>query len=98
MADDQFVRRRLSVSAKATTQHLSRGRGAAPDPLVRLSVNLGPDVASELKQYASRKGVSVTEAVRRAITVLAFVENAQARGASLHIEEHGTLKEVLFLG
>jgi hypothetical protein len=65
---------------------------------VRLSVNLSPEVADDLKGYASRKGISVTEAVRRAITVLTFVEEAQARGASLHLEENGALKEVLILG
>jgi hypothetical protein len=65
---------------------------------VRLSVNLTQEVADELKEYASRKGVSVTEAVRRAITVLTFVDNAQNRGASVHLEEGGALKEVLFLG
>jgi hypothetical protein len=67
------------------------------DPQVRLSVNLNPDVADELKAYAKRKGVSITEAVRRAITILAFVDDAQRRGASLNVEENGTLKEVLFL-
>jgi Ribbon-helix-helix protein, copG family len=86
------------VSTQGSTEHLSRGRGAVPDPLVRLSVNLSSEVADELKEYAGRKGVSVTEAVRRAITVLTFIENARVRGASLHIEENGTLKEVLFLG
>jgi hypothetical protein len=65
---------------------------------VRLSVNLSPDVANVLKLYASRKGISVTEAVRRAITVLTFIDDAQSRGASLHIEEGGALKEILLLG
>jgi hypothetical protein len=86
------------VGTKAKTEHLRRGRDAPADPLVRLSVNLGPEVADELKQYASRKGISLTEAVRRAITVLTFVDNAQSRGASLHIEEGGALKEILLLG
>lgn len=86
------------MTAKGQTEHPQRGRDAPTDPLVRLSVNLSPEVADELKQYASRKGVSITEAVRRAITVLTFVENAQSRGASLHLEEGGALKEVLFLG
>lgn len=86
------------MTAKGRTEHPTRGRGAAPESPVRLSVNLSPDVADELKGYASRKGVSITEAIRRAITVLAFVEDAQARGASLHLEEEGVLKEVLFLG
>jgi hypothetical protein len=66
------------------------------DP-VRLSVNLSPVVFGELKDYADRKGVSVTEAVRRAISVLKYVDDAQGRGASLNIEEDGKLKEVQFM-
>ena len=65
--------------------------------LVRLSVNLSPAAFDELKGYADRKGVSVTEAVRRAVSVLKYVDDAQGRGASLNIEEHGTLKEVQFM-
>ncbi len=86
------------MTAKGRTEHLPRGRDAQADQLVRLSVNLSPEVADELKQYASRKGISVTEAVRRAITILTFVDQAQSRGASLHIEEGGVLKEILLLG
>lgn len=86
------------ASKARTEEHPQRGRDAQTDPLVRLSVNLSPDVADALKQYASRKGISITEAVRRAITVLMFVENAQSRGASLHLEEGGALKEILLLG
>jgi Ribbon-helix-helix protein, copG family len=71
--------------------------GAASDQLVRLSVNLSPEVADQVKAYAGRKGVSVTEAVRRAIAILAFVDDAQSRGASLNIDEGGALKEILFL-
>jgi len=67
------------------------------DQVVRLSVNLTPQVADEIKGYADRKGISITEAVRRAISVLAFVDGAQSRGASLNVEEGGSLKEVLFL-
>jgi hypothetical protein len=65
--------------------------------LVRLSVNLSPAVFNELKGYADRKGVSVTEAVRRAISVLKYVDDAQDRGATLNIEEHGNLKEIQFM-
>ncbi len=96
--EDQTDRTRRSTALAHDAQ---RGGGAAsegvPDRLVRLSVNLGPEVADQLKEYASRKGVSVTEAVRRAIAVLAFVDDAQNRGASLNLEEGGALKEVLFL-
>lgn len=85
------------MSSKGRLEHLNAGRGAPADPHVRLSVNLNPEVAHEIKQYAGRKGISITEAVRRAITVLAFVDSAQSRGASLHLEEGGALKEILFL-
>ena len=85
------------MTSKGRIEHPKRGRGATSDPLVRLSVNLSPDLADELKQYAGHKGISITEAIRRAITVLAFVDSAQSRGASLHLEEGGVLKEILFL-
>jgi hypothetical protein len=65
--------------------------------LVRLSVNLSPAVFDEVKSYADHKGVSVTEAVRRAISVLKYVSEAQDRGASLNIEENGSLKEIQFM-
>ena len=73
------------------------GDAAPPGRLVRLAVNLGPEAADVLKEYASRKGISVTEAVRRAIAVLAFVDEAQRRGASINVEEDGVLKEVMFM-
>lgn len=78
----------------------NRGDAAAddkPDRLVRLAVNLGPEAADVLKQYAGRKGISVTEAVRRAIAVLAFVDETQRRGASINVEDESGLKEVMFL-
>ncbi len=85
-----------------TSQGRARDSGPAqseegPDQLVRLSVNLSPAVAAVLKSYAGRKGISVTEAVRRAISILKYIDDAQERGASLNVEEAGALKEVQFL-
>jgi hypothetical protein len=70
---------------------------AEPGRPVRLAVNLSAETGDVLKEYASRKGVSVTEAVRRAIAVLAFVDETQRRSGTVHVEENGTLKEVVFL-
>jgi len=86
-------------TTKESSTQLAGGSSAAAaaDPQIRLSVNLNAEVADELKAYAKRKGVSITEAVRRAITVLTFVDETQRRGASLNVDEDGTLKEVLFL-
>ena len=86
-------------TAKGSSAQLAAGSSTAgaDEPQVRLSVNLNPEVADELKAYAKRKGVSITEAVRRAVTLLAFVDETQRRGAVLNVEEDGALKEVLFL-
>lgn len=83
-----------------------RGSGAPPTAevvpetapeTVRLSINLSPAVADTVRSYSKRKGVSVTEAVRRAISMLAYIDAAQDRGASINLSENGTLKEVQFL-
>ena len=87
---------KISQDGRPTGRSRERPTGAS-DALVRLSVNLGPETADVLKEYAARKGISVTEAVRRAIGILKFVDDAQERGASLNVEEAGTVKEVLFL-
>jgi hypothetical protein len=61
--------------------------------LIRLSVNLSPEVFGELKSYANRKGITVTEAVRHAISDLKFVDEAENR---LYIEEDGKLHKIIF--
>ena len=97
--DNQADQTEGSDTARAGSPEVggAASRDDAGERLVRLSVNLGPEVADQLKEYAGRKGVSVTEAVRRAIAVLAFVDSAQTRGASLDLNEGGSSKEVLFL-
>jgi hypothetical protein len=70
-------------------------------PVVRLSVNLAPDVADVLKFWKGRKGISITEAVRRAIAVWNFVENERDKGNRIAILEPGRdgdrVKEMVFL-
>jgi hypothetical protein len=83
-----------------TSQGRTHDPGTGPssqDAIVRLSVNLSPLAADTLKEYAGRKGISVTEAVRRAISILSYIDKAQERGASLNVEEAGAMKEIQFL-
>jgi hypothetical protein len=89
----------MSEAAPATPEAFSQ---AAPQneiaDTVRLSINLAPAVAENLRSYSRRKGVSVTEAVRRAIGTLMYIDAAQARGASIHVkEDNNNLREVQFL-
>jgi hypothetical protein len=84
------------------TAHDQQDSRAAPrqgdnQDVVRLSVNVSPLVADTIKSIAKRNGISITEAIRRAISVLAYIDSAQSRGASLNIQEDGILKEVHFV-
>ena len=90
----------MRAAPNQQNQHDSAGDagGTAPGAeTVRLSINISPAVADTLKSVAKRNGWTNTEAVRRAISILAFVDSANRRGASLNIHEDGVLKEVLFV-
>lgn len=66
--------------------------------LVRLNVNLNRETADALKAIADKEKISLTEAVRRAIAVLKFVEEEQARGRRIQtMEQDGKDKRELIL-
>lgn len=65
---------------------------------VRLSVNLSHETADTFKTLAERKGLSFTEAIRRAITIWKFVEDQLSQGHELAVvEADGTPRKVLIL-
>lgn len=68
-----------------------------PPDVVRLSVNLAPDVANALRDAARQDGFSVTEGIRRAISLLVFFGDVYRRGATVHVQErNGSEREVRF--
>ena len=70
----------------------------SPQPeSVRLSVNLSPKVADDLKSYAGRKEITVTEAVRRAVAYLAFFDEIAASGGTVTVTEGGKVRDIQFL-
>lgn len=54
---------------------------------VKVSVNLSPDDVETLKEISGKRGITMTEALRRAIALEKFVYNATQRGEKLLIEE-----------
>lgn len=48
--------------------------------LVRLNVNLNRETADALKSLADLRGTTVTEVVRRAVTVMRFLEDEKEAG------------------
>jgi hypothetical protein len=70
----------MSVTNDRTKEH-------ATTEVVRLSINLAPDVAAILRKWSSEKRISATEAVRRAIAVWNFVESEKSKGNRLAVIE-----------
>jgi hypothetical protein len=69
-----------------------------PDGVIRLSCNLAGDVAAVLKRWAEQKRISITESVRRAISVWNFVETEIAAGGTMFVRDvDGTFHEVVML-
>ena len=63
--------------------------------VVRLSVNLSPSVAETLRSLCTRKGVSITEGVRRAVAIWRFLEEERSCGHTLAIiERDGTTERI----
>ncbi len=56
----------------------------------RLSVNVTLDVADALRSLTKRRGITVTDGVRRAIAIWKIVEDADAKGQQVQIVDPGT--------
>jgi hypothetical protein len=64
--------------------------------VVRLSVNLTPDVANTLRELAAARGTSITDALRRAIGTEKFLQDAANRNAKILVEEPDkTVKQIV---
>ncbi len=61
----------------------TEGTKSAGQKLVRLSVNMNEETAAALKELAAERGLSYTEAVRRAISIAKFVEDELGEGRKI---------------
>lgn len=67
-----------------------------PVKVVRLSINLNPETADTLKDLAARQGLTITEAVRRAISVYSYVIEAKANNEQVQLVGNGRVRELVF--
>lgn len=51
----------------------------------RLGININDETAEFFKAYAERRGVSVTETVRRAASVLQYFDDADGKGLEVQL-------------
>lgn len=53
------------------------------DEYTRLSVNMNAETVRQLQEMVASKGISYTEAVRRAIAITAYVQGEIAKGRTI---------------
>jgi hypothetical protein len=63
----------------------------------RLSVNVAEDVAGAIDQMRTRHRWSITEVIRRAVSILKFIDEEEAHGGRVLVERDGKVREVKFL-
>lgn len=81
---------------------MAQSTGTAPDPAPetppdRLNVKLNPEAAAALQEIAQRRSISYTEAVRRAIGLLKFVEDEAQQGHRLQVSDGRRVREVVLV-
>jgi len=64
---------------------------------VRLNADLPPDVAQALVEMAKQQGVTLSEAVRRAINTESFLQKKRGSGGKVLVDEGGVIKELVFM-
>lgn len=67
--------------------------------IVRLNVNLNGATADALKKLSDERGLSLTEVVRRAISVYNFIEDERQRGHRVQTvdPEGGAVRELVLM-
>ena len=69
------------MTMHATTPAQGGRAQTTPQPVQkRLNINMNEETAAALRELAQRKQISITEAVRRAISVYKFFEDELAEG------------------
>jgi hypothetical protein len=63
----------------------------------RLNVNLNEETACALKAISRKRGVTVTETIRRAVAVLKFFEDETRAGRHVEVVRGDAVYELVFL-
>ena len=71
--------------------------GTDVKPWKRLSVNVALDVADAIQALATKNSFSITEVIRRAVSVYKFLDEEASAGNKILVERGDALLEVKFL-
>jgi len=86
------------TAASNDANDTENGRSQDKSGVARLSINLSTETADAFKELIGRKGLTLTEGIRRAIIVLQFVEDETSKGNQIAvIEQDGSIRKVVLL-
>ncbi len=74
------------------------GGPAKRERSTRLSVNINKETADTLREITGRRGISYTEAIRRAVAIYKLIEEETQKGNRIQIDDGRRTKEILLLG
>lgn len=57
--------------------------------VVKLNININDETEAALRDLAARRGITVTETVRRAVSVYKFIEDEMDAGGKLQVLHEG---------
>lgn len=63
--------------------------------LRRINANFSPEISAVLEELADKKGVSMTEVLRQAVSLEKYVSDAQDRGGRVLVQEGDKTYELL---
>jgi hypothetical protein len=77
---------------------IERGRSQDKGSVARLSINLSTETTDAFKELIGRKGLTLTEGIRRAIAVWQFFEDETSKGNEIAvIEANRSIRKVVLL-
>ncbi len=62
----------------------------------RLTVNVALDVGDAIDELAKRHGITITDVIRRAVSIYKFIDDEMTSGVKILVERDGTVREVKF--
>lgn len=94
-------RRQRSTATTGTTSSPNNKQDRKKDDdtieVTRLTVNLNAETAAALNEIAAKRGISLTETVRRAVAVLKFLEDEIQKGHVVQSTDGARTRELLLV-
>lgn len=66
-------------------------------PVVKLSLNLSPGDVAMLRELAKRRDTTMTEVIRRGVSMQKYLQDASDKGGKILVEDRrGRLRQIVF--